>query len=171
MKRLAFLVVVLAIGGLLGCSVGMDIPAPTSPPTTSPSVKPPATVPTLTQSPLLETYSEALRGARHGEGVRQRLVAVKTWEGTESKEIKYRPPKSPWVVNAGFTPTSKIASKFDIKVWKEVTPDIRVSAVDYDGPFGKFGIIYSIVVQDGAEHIIVIEASGGKWWVKVGVEQ
>ena len=170
MKRLTFLFVVLAIGGLLGCSAGMDIPAPTSPPTTSPPTKLPTTAPfikpTTAPAPKLEMYVFAKSGQRVGGG--QSLLTVKRWEGTESREIRFTPPKSPWIVNAEFKPTSKIASKFDIGVWKEVMPEVRISADDVGA--GTIGGIYFYIIPDGTKHIIDIDASGGEWWVKVGVE-
>ena len=200
MKTLVMWLVILAVGGVFGYSAGTgkldpvfskisawgksldDSPqpvlSPQSPTQTAEPVPPPATKSSLppklaTYDPMagpvnkLEMYVFAKPSQQVGGG--QSLWTVHRWQGSESKEIRFTPPKSPWIINAGFKPTSNIASKFDIRVWKEVMPDVRISADDVGA--GTIGGIYFYIIPDGTEHIIDIDASGGEWWVKVGVEQ
>jgi len=111
-----------------------------------------------------------------GKGTYQTLYTDKSWTGSLSKKISYHPSQAPWVVNAGYTPTSKLGSKFEIYVWKELGNGIQESATEIFGRNGTFkdangNDLTAMVVEDIGNYTIDITASGCDWWVKIGVEK
>jgi len=111
-------------------------------------------------------------------GKKMRLRTVASWSGNETAHIRYVAGKSPWVVNWSYDQTSKIASNFYAFVITEVGYQrLDVSTVPVQGGLGALvGIAWtsdkdgSIVVPQAGSFVIVVEASGVHWRVKVGME-
>lgn len=97
---------------------------------------------------------------------RIRLNTVKSWQGTEMKEIRYNANKSPWVLNAGYKATSKLGSKFDVIIARETEMGFGLE-VGYGSVFNG---VHSYVVEGAGEFLIGIDTSGCEWWARVGVE-
>ena len=115
---------------------------------------------------ITDMYYVPLQSAEYRKAQLMRLETVKSWQGSEAKEIRYNAQKSPWVLNAGHKVISKLGSQFSVVVAKEAPSGLRVSV----GHGGSFGDVYSFIVEGAGEYIIIIAASGCEWWVKVGVE-
>jgi len=93
------------------------------------------------------------------------LLTVQHWEGNSPREIKFNNTKSPWVINAGYTPTSAISTKFIVTVWKG-----NIGTPVLEDRFGQFaGVSYAVIEETGT-FTIQVQSSGCEWWVKVGVE-
>jgi len=100
------------------------------------------------------------------------LRTIERWEGDGSKEIKFKATKSPWVVNAGYTPTSQISTKFRLFVYSAAQSEqpLMFATFGYEETEGPFKGVHSLIVEGTGDYIIYISASGCEWWVKVGVE-
>ena len=93
------------------------------------------------------------------------LRTDKSWTGSSSQDLKYTPPKTPWVINAGYTVTSKISSKFVV----------TVSNAKYNLIFGPQlspinDKVWGITMEELGNFIIDVQSSGCDWWIKIGVE-
>jgi hypothetical protein len=107
------------------------------------------------------------------------LRTIANWNGSESRAIKFEIDKSPWVVNWKYEPVSDIARKFNIIVVPESEYD---PSLEYD--YFKQGALAflqmawapgfdgeeSITVPKSGSFVIIVDTTGGKWWVRVGVE-
>lgn len=94
------------------------------------------------------------------EGTTMQLRTVAEWEGTGSKELKFKATEEPWVVNAGSTITSSLGSEFSVHVeWGDLFGV-------YDAATGYADTVY----RGTGDFTIVVEASGCEWWVKIGEE-
>ena len=107
------------------------------------------------------------------------LRTIASWHGSESRAIRFRIDKSPWVVNWKWEPVSEIARKFNIIVVPESEYD---PSLEYD--YFKQGALAflemawapgfngeeSIVVPKSGGFVILVDASGVNWWIRVGVE-
>ena len=93
----------------------------------------------------------------------KKLVTLKTvasWSGDESKKIKFKASKSPWVINSGARVTSNLGSKFEVRVLKEINSVIGI----YENSYGN------TLIEETGEFVIEVESSGCEWWVKIGIE-
>lgn len=93
------------------------------------------------------------------------LKTVASWNGSSSKEITFRATTTPWVINAGYTPTSSISTKFVVTVWKG-----DMGTFTHTQPYGQFAGVSSSIIEDTGNYVIKVESSGCNWWVKVGTE-
>lgn len=111
-------------------------------------------------------------------GKNMQLRTIANWNGSESTHIRFEADKSPWVVNWRYEKTSEIGSKFDIFVITETAYEkYDVRDIPAEGLLAMFaGVAWapdnygSIVVPQAGSFVIVVEASGLNWQVKVGVE-
>ncbi|MCX6009026.1 MAG: hypothetical protein NTW48_03135 [Chloroflexi bacterium] len=111
-------------------------------------------------------------------GKNMQLRTIASWNGSETTHIRFESNKSPWVVNWRYEKASEIGSKFDIFVITEAIYErLDVRDVPVAGLFGIFADVAwapdkygSIVVPQAGNFVIVVEASGLNWQVKVGVE-
>lgn len=111
-------------------------------------------------------------------GKNMQLRTIASWSGSETNHIQFETDKSPWVLNWGYSKSSEIASKFDIFVITEAGyRRYEVGDIPAAGILAAFvGLVWapdeygSIVVPEAGNFVIVIEASGVNWQVKVGVE-
>ena len=97
-----------------------------------------------------------------------KLKVIKKWEGTQSKDIKFNATTAPWIINSGYTRTSKLSSVFELSIGKPVVdlPDIELRQRTVTLSNGNIiGLI-----EDSGSFIIHITASGVKWWMKIGIE-
>jgi len=115
---------------------------------------------------ITNMYYVPLKSAEYRKAQLMQLETVKSWQGSEKKEIKYNAQKSPWVLNASHKVISELGSRFDVVISKEVSPGLKVEV----GRGGSFGDVESYIVEGAGEYIILIAASGCEWWTKVGVE-
>ncbi|OGN95186.1 MAG: hypothetical protein A2Z75_02250 [Chloroflexi bacterium RBG_13_50_10] len=108
----------------------------------------------------------------------RQLRTIANWQGSERIPIRFNASKSPWVVNWGYEKVSAIETVFDIVVIDEADYDAAVAQYGTAWPWGlvfahdlwvrdKYG---SIIVPRAGRFVIMVEASGVNWWVKVGVE-
>ena len=118
------------------------------------------------ETTITNRYYVPLKSDGYRKAQLMQLKTVKSWQGSEKKEIKYNAQKSPWVLNAGHKVTSKLESQFGVGIVKEASSGLRVSV----GHGGSFGDIESYIVEGAGEYILLIGASGCEWWVKVGCE-
>lgn len=106
------------------------------------------------------------------------LRTIASWQGSERTPIRFKASNSPWVVNWGYEKVSAIKAIFDIVVVDEADYDAMVARYGTAWPWGlvfthdywapdKYG---SIVVPRAGSFVIVVNASGVNWWVKVGIE-
>ena len=105
------------------------------------------------------------------------LRTIASWQGSERNPIRFNASKSPWIVNCGYEKVSTIMAGFDIVVADEADYDAAVAQYGTAWPWGlilhdcwvrdKYG---SIIVPRAGRFVIMVNASGVKWWVKVGVE-
>jgi hypothetical protein len=106
------------------------------------------------------------------------LRTIANWNGSETTHIRFEADKSPWVVNWRYEKTSEIGSKFGIFVITEAAYEkYDVRDIPAEGLLAMFaGVAWapdkygSIVVPQAGNFVIVVEASGLNWQVKVGVE-
>jgi len=109
---------------------------------------------------------------------RMQLRTIANWQGSESTPIRFKASKSPWVVNWKYEKVSKIGYKFDILVIDEAEYEIlaKNAATNWASFSELWGSAWSpdkygsIVVPKAGNFVVLINASGVKWWVKVGVE-
>lgn len=87
------------------------------------------------------------------------LTTVATWTGTESRNMTFRPSKSPWVWNASYVATSNIAVTCDVSVWQQVASGIQLQVNTNGG---------NTVSEANGAYIIKVQASGCRWTVRVG---
>jgi len=102
----------------------------------------------------------------------ERTIMLKTiqyWEGNSPREIKFKATKAPWIVNGGYTPTSRITSSFNIMVWKE-EGSYRMGTFTFEHTWGPFKGVHGAIIEETGDFIIEVKATGCEWWVKVGVE-
>ena len=118
------------------------------------------------KQPITNKYYVPLKSDEYRKAQLMQLKTVKSWQGSEKKEIKYNAQKSPWVLNAGHKVTSKLESQFGVVIAKETSSGLRVSV----GHGGSFGDVESYIVEGAGEYILLIGASGCEWWVKIGCE-
>jgi hypothetical protein len=111
------------------------------------------------EAPKKETYT-VIKGQMFQSKGTMLLKTVASWSGEESKNIRYKATKSPWVINYGATPTSRLASKLSVRVYKKLSSEIGLSMNDYG----------ETLVEDTGDFDIKVESSGCKWWVKIGTE-
>lgn len=95
------------------------------------------------------------------------LKTIKSWEGTESRDIKYNATKAPWVINSGYTRTSQLSAIFELSIGK-TTQILGLETIENTVRLSNGNIIG--LIEDSGNYIIRIKASGIKWWIKIGVE-
>jgi hypothetical protein len=93
------------------------------------------------------------------------LRTVGQWTGTDSRDISFKTGDTPWVLNAGYSPTSQIRSSFTVTV----IGDALMQGTTVTRFINPEGVETAIVQQKGA-FTIRVTASGARWWVRVGVE-
>jgi hypothetical protein len=106
------------------------------------------------------------------------LRTIANWQGSERIPIRFNAGKSPWVVNWGYEKISAIEATFDVVVVDEADYDAAIAQYGTAWPWGiAFGHDYwvpdkygSIVVPRVGKFVIMVNASGVNWWIKVGVE-
>jgi hypothetical protein len=111
-----------------------------------------------------------------GENMQLRTIA--SWTGSENTPIRFEADKSPWVVNWGYEKVSSIKAIYNIVVVDEADYDDMVARYGTGWQWGiAFGHDYwvpdkygSIVVPRVGKFVIMVDASGVNWQVKVGVE-
>jgi hypothetical protein len=111
-------------------------------------------------------------------GKKMLLRTIDNWSGSETTHIRFEANKSPWVVNWEYKRVSEIGSEFGIFVITEAAYEkYDVEAIPAAGIFAAFaGLVWapdeygSIVVPQAGNFVIVVNASGVNWQLKVGVE-
>jgi len=107
-----------------------------------------------------------------------KLRTIANWEGSERTPIRFNASKSPWVVNWGYEKVSTIESTFYIRVVDEADYDAMVARY---GTGWEWGLVWthdywkpdkygSIIVPRAGRFVIMVDASGLNWWVRIGVE-
>ena len=106
-----------------------------------------------------------------------RLRTIANWQGSERIPIRFNASKSPWVVNWGYEKVSAIKTTFGIIVVDEADYDAMVARYGTAWGLGLFMLDYwapdeygSIIVPRARKFVIVVDASGSNWWVRIGVE-
>lgn len=94
------------------------------------------------------------------------LFTVQSWEGTQSKEIKYHADKAPWILNAKYNVTSQLSHAFEIRLSQKT----KFEDISYGVPVHRLGQEFTALVDDSGDFTITIQASGVEWWVRVGTE-
>jgi len=107
----------------------------------------------------------------------RQLRTIASWQGSERNPIRFNASRSPWVVNWGYEKVSTIETVFDIVVVDEADYESAVAQYGTAWPWGLILHDYwardrygSIIVPKSGRFVIMVEASGVNWWVKVGVE-
>ena len=155
---------IMVCGLATGCAVPSAKPAPNitpAPPATEEALEPYS----LNKYTLLENdLPQDMRSIM--------LKTVERWEGDSSREIEFTATKSPWVVNAGYTPTSQISTEFRIFAYGAAQREqpVKQAIFGYEETEAPFMGVYSLMVEGTGDYIIYISASGCDWWAKVGVE-
>lgn len=107
-----------------------------------------------------------------------RLRTIANWQGSERTPIRFNASKSPWVVNWGCEKVSAIKTTFNIVVVDEADYDAMVAR---HGTAWEWGLVFthdywmpdkygSIIVPRAGKFVILVDASGLNWWVRIGVE-
>ncbi len=96
------------------------------------------------------------------------LETVASWEGDTSREITYHTNKAPWVLNAGGVIVGTIANDMSIEVVRE-DPNLLFGG-------GWLHVkasnnVFQVLSSQSGDFKIKVNASGVKWWVKIGVEE
>lgn len=95
------------------------------------------------------------------------LQTVKKWTGSsQSREINYHADKAPWILNAMFTQKSQLSSVYDVQLEQKT----QIEGVTLTIPIQRHVNEFSALVNDTGDFIIIIQASGVDWWVRVGTE-
>ena len=112
------------------------------------------------------------------EGKQMSLRTIASWRGSECRAIKFDAGRSPWVVNCGCSGVSEIVKGFDVFVVEEATYEgLGGQDIPASSALGAFvGMAWfadddgCIVIPRAGCFVIVVEASGVEWWVRIGVE-
>ena len=122
---------------------------------------------------IKEPFEDYIVGNKH-----MQLRTIASWHGSETTHIRFEAGKSPWVVNWTYEKVSKIAYGFNIVVVDAAVYEMlaKKAATNWAAWFEFEGSAWtpddygSIVVPKAGDFVIIIDASGVNWWVKVGVE-
>lgn len=124
------------------------------------------------RSVIKEPFEDYIVADKH-----MRLRTIANWQGSERIPIRFNASESPWIVNWGYEKVSTIESIFYIRVVDEADYDAMVSRLGTAWEWGLFGRDYwgpdkygSIIVPRVGKFVIMVDASGLNWWVRIGVE-
>jgi hypothetical protein len=127
---------------------------------------------TASTAPLPETLEPYFipPGGMFGEWKVMELKTIKNWRGNTSEDIIFKATKSPWVLNAGYASTSRIATEFQVNIWQDVKGFSGLRTGPYTNIVRKTGIS-AVLVEGKGTFTIAVNASGCDWWVKIGAEE
>ena len=117
--------------------------------------------PTHTSSPI-PSDSYIVGRISYGNYQRMTLNTIASWNGTESKDIKFKVTKPPSVVNWGISSYhSQIATS--LEVW--ITDSNGVTNLGNGIAYGDY-----YIMDEVDTYTISIKAVGVSYWVRIGVE-
>ena len=99
-----------------------------------------------------------------GEGQLTReenLTTVAWWEGDSPRQVTFSATEVPWVINAGYTSTSRADSAFRFTVTGSGSSETSMSA--------ESGVHY-MVMDEAGTFTISLQPTACRWWLQVGVE-
>lgn len=92
-----------------------------------------------------------------GSPTSQVLTTIKTFTGTGSKELYYTVASVPAVFNVSYVKQGKINTPFHVSVDRVIASGVTVE------------VIGNVISQTG-DYKIVVDATGYKWQIDIGVE-
>ena len=92
----------------------------------------------------------------------EELTTVAWWEGDAPREITFQASEAPWVINAGYTATSRADSLFKFTV-------SMGSGLSETSMSTESGVHY-MVMDEAGTFTISVEPIACRWWLQVGVE-